>query len=189
MARTVRNAHFLFCWCRWMVTTMVGGLLIAPGIILTVLILMSIAISDLAPSRIAAELVAEIQSWGQATTAGNVMTRQCTALGGPEVHEDGAIFLPSTICEKWGEKEVSLDAFAATIGKYLKLVYVVLAIPGLFLAFALRIGSLPQGPALREDFTFPHNDSASGSSTPKLPDLLPTPAPIASSNQAGDLQV
>ncbi|WP_124128468.1 hypothetical protein [Pseudomonas aeruginosa] len=140
MTKAMNFLRHLFESGAWFTRTAVVGLIIAPGIVMLFLLVMSFMYQQSAPSILAAEIVAEIQSWGSPTTTGNIMVAKCEEVGAPTVSDEGRVLLPSPICERWGAIEVTSSTFASGIGKYLVLGYALLSLPGLLLAFVLELG-------------------------------------------------
>lgn len=121
---------------------------LAPGLLLVSLLVLSTVVPEVTPTRLLAEGTSYMQSLGSPSTPNHVMSGKCVSLGAPSIADDGALLLPSPICEKWGSLEVTTDVFAKSLGRYLGFGYILLMLPSglLVLGFGLanKAGGWPR---------------------------------------------
>lgn len=114
---------------------------LAPGLLLVSLLVLSTVVPEANPTKLLAEGTSYMQSLGSPSTPDHVMSGKCMSFGAPSIADDGAVLLPSPICEKWGSSEVTTDAFAKSLGHYLGISYILLLLPSALLVLGLGLAN------------------------------------------------
>ncbi|HGM7876934.1 TPA: hypothetical protein ACKRQV_006709 [Pseudomonas aeruginosa] len=145
MTKFISKHRRVFNGIAWSARFALLTAVLPPGLLLVFLLALSTVLPEVTPTRLLAEGASYMQSLGSPSTPNHVMSGKCIALGAPSIADDGAVLMPSPICEKWGSIEVTTDDFAKSLGRYLGMGYILLLLPSALLVLGLGLANKAGG--------------------------------------------